>query len=103
MRRIRQELVPEKTRISWAGWRTLVRIPGTIYATALAMVILVSAFIVYHPAATREGGSLSGESDMVYDYLLEQSSEFSNGNGDSGEQSGNDHSQYGTLVEEYLM
>ena len=103
MRRIRQEQVSDEAKNSWVNWRSLVHTPRTIYATALATVMLITAFIVYHPFPNREGGSLSGETDMLYDYLLEQSSAFSNGNSDGGESSGKNISDYGTLVEEFLM
>jgi len=104
MRRIRQEQVLGKARLSGPGWHILVHIPKTIYAaSSLATVILIAAFLVYYPLATREGGSPSGETDALYGYLLEEASSFSNGNGNESEGGSQNSSDYGTLVEEFLM
>lgn len=101
MRRIREEQTPDRSGLEWPGFRAIFRAHRAAYATALAMAVLAVAFVMHYPAITREGGSLGGGTDVLYDYLVEQSSAFSNGNSDNA--GNNNSSDYGTIVEEFLM
>lgn len=101
MLRVREGRASDGSGFGWPGFRAILRAHRAVYATAIAMAVLIVAFIMHSPYITREGGSLVEGTDALSDYLIEQSSAFSNGSGDNA---GNNNSPgYGTLVEEFLM
>jgi len=82
------------------GWLPTLRRP--VYAVAAAAAVLVAVFLARSSPLGRRTAPAAGGGDLLYAYLVEQSSALASPNG-NGTGNGGDSATFGTVVEEYLM